>query len=212
MLVTQLKPEEEVLAKISGKRLFIFGCLGCKELYFPKEEVAKFVDGLKEEIMGRAILDYLCNREFVKAYIGEYSKEIEGAELVLVFSCGVGTQVVSALLEGKLVYTGCDTLYLNGFQGLSARNFNCDQCGQCYLNYTAGICPITNCPKGLLNGPCGGAKNGKCEVDPEADCAWVLIYKRLEKLGKLDTLTKILSPRDYSKNITEYLSQKEGVK
>ena len=212
MLITQLKPEEEVLPKISGKRLFIFGCLGCKELYFPKEEVGKFVDSLKEEITGRAILDYLCNREFVKAYIGEYSKEIEGAELVLVFSCGVGTQVVSALLEGKLVYTGCDTLYLNGFQGLSARNFNCDQCGQCYLNYTAGICPITNCPKGLLNGPCGGAKNGKCEVDPEADCAWVLIYKRLEKLGKLDTLTKILSPRDYSKNITEYLSQKEGVK
>ena len=212
MLVIQLKPEEEILAKISGKRLFIFECLGCKELYFPKEEVAKFVDGLKEEIMGRATLDYLCNREFVKAYIGEYSKEIGGAELVLVFSCGVGTQVVSALLESKLVYTGCDTLYLNGFQGLSARDFNCDQCGQCYLNYTAGICPITNCPKGLLNGPCGGAKNGKCEVDPEADCAWVLIYKRLEKLGKLDTLTRILAPRDYSKNITEYLSRKEEVK
>ena len=212
MLVIQLKPEEELLAKISGKRLFIFECLGCRELYFPKEEVAKFVDGLKEEITGRAILDYLCNREFVKAYVEEYSKEIEGAELVLVFSCGVGTQVVSALLESKLVYTGCDTLYLNGFQGLSARDFNCDQCGQCYLNYTAGICPITNCPKGLLNGPCGGAKNGKCEVDPEADCAWVLIYKRLEKLGKLDTLTRILAPRDYSKNITEYLSRKEEVK
>lgn len=212
MLVIQLKPEEEVLAKISGKRLFIFECLGCKELYFPKEEVTKFVDGLKEEITGRAILDYLCNREFVKAYIGEYSKEIGGAELVLVFSCGVGTQVVSALLESKLVYTGCDTLYLNGFQGLSARDFDCDQCGQCYLNYTAGICPITNCPKGLLNGPCGGAKDGKCEVDPEADCAWVLIYKRLEKLGKLDTLTRILAPRDYSKNITEYLSRKEEVK
>ncbi len=209
MLVIQLKPEEEVLAKISGKRLFIFECLGCKELYFPKEEVAKFVDGLKEEITGRAILDYLCNREFAKAYIGEYSKEIEGAELVLIFSCGVGTQVVAALLENKLVYTGCDALYLNGFQGLSARDFNCDQCGQCYLNYTAGICPITNCPKELLNGPCGGAKDGKCEVDPEADCAWVLIYERLEKLGKLDTLTRILPPRDYSKNVTEYLSREE---
>jgi len=209
MLVIQLKPEEEILAKISGKRLFIFECLGCKEFYFPKEEVAKFVDGLEEEIMGRATLDYLCNREFAKAYIGEYSKEIGASELVLVFSCGVGTQVVSALLESKPVYTGCETLYLNGFQGLSAQDFDCAQCGQCNLNYTAGICPITNCPKGLLNGPCGGAKNGKCEVDPEADCAWVLIYKRLEKLGKLDTLTKFLPPRDYSKNITEYLSRKE---
>ncbi|MEA3485664.1 MAG: methylenetetrahydrofolate reductase C-terminal domain-containing protein [Candidatus Aerophobetes bacterium] len=203
MLVTQLKPEEEILSKISQKRLFIFECLGCQEVYFPREEVEKFIKGLKNEVIGRAVLDYLCNREFVREYIKGYSKQIERADAILVFSCGVGAQIVSSLLEDKVVYTGCDTLYLNGFQGLNIQEFNCNQCGQCYLNYTGGICPITNCAKSLLNGPCGGAKDGKCEVNPEADCAWELIYKRLKKLGKLDLLRKTLPPRDYNKIITE---------
>ncbi len=121
----------------------------------------------------------------------------------------MGTQVVSSLLENKIIYTGCDTLYLNGFQGLTSQEFDCNQCGQCYLNYTGGICPLTNCAKSLLNGPCGGAKDGKCEVNPETDCAWILIYKRLEKIGKLNMLKKNSLLRDYSKTITESLSREE---
>ncbi|MEA3485497.1 MAG: methylenetetrahydrofolate reductase C-terminal domain-containing protein [Candidatus Aerophobetes bacterium] len=209
MLITQIKPEEEILPKISLKKLFILECPGCEEVYSPAEDVERFINRLKEEIIGRVSLDYLCNREFVKEYLRCYSKEIERAEAVLVFSCGVGVQIISSLLEDKPVYTACDTLYLNGFQGLSVQDFNCDQCGECYLNYTGGICPITNCPKGLLNGPCGGAKDGKCEVDPEADCVWILIYKRLKKSGKLDILKKILSPRNYQRIITESLSREE---
>ncbi len=209
MLAVQIKPEEEILPKISGKKLFIFVCLGCQEVYFPREDVERFIDNLREEIVGKALLDYLCNREFVGEYVKGYSKQIERANVILVFSCGVGVQVVSSLLEDRVVYTGCDTLYLNGFQGLTSQEFNCNQCGECYLNYTGGICPITNCPKSLLDGACGGAKNGKCEVDPEADCAWILIYKKLEKIGKLDILKKILSPRDHSKIITESLSREE---
>ena len=209
MLVTQIKPKEEILPKISSKKIFIIECLGCQEVYYPKEDAKKFINELKEEIIGRASLDYLCNREFVKEYLGYYSKKIEKAEVILIFSCGVGVQVVSSLLEDKPVYAACDTLYLNGFQGLTVQDFNCNQCGECYLNYTGGICPITNCPKGLLNGPCGGAKNGKCEVNPEADCAWILVYKRLKRLGRLDVLRKILSPRNYQRIITESLSREE---
>lgn len=114
-------------------------------------------------------------------------------------------------MEDKAVLTACDTLYLNGFQGLAVQDFNCNQCGECYLNYTGGICPVTNCSKGLLNGPCGGAKDEKCEINSEADCAWILIYKRLKKLGKLDILKRILPARDYHKIITESLAR-EGVK
>jgi len=207
MLVTQLKPEEEILAKVSQKKLFIFECLGCQEVYFPKKDVKRFIGNLRKETVGRATLDYLCNREFVREYIRAYSKEIEEAKVVLILSCGVGIQVGSSLLEDKVVYTGCDTLYLKGFQGLAVQDFDCNQCGQCYLNYTGGICPLTNCAKGLLNGSCGGAKDGKCEVNPEADCAWELIYKRLKKLEKLYLLREILSLRDYNKIVVDSLSR-----
>ena len=212
MLVTQIKPEEEILPKISKKRIFIFECLGCNEVYFPKKKAENFIDKLKEktEIVGKLSCDYLCNREFVGEYIKGYYQEIKRAEIILVFSCGVGTQVLSSLLEDKIVYTACDTLYLNGFPGLTVQNFNCNLCGECYLNYTGGICPLTNCPKGLLNGPCGGAKNGKCEVNPEADCAWELIYKRLKKQGRLNLLKRVLPPRNYQK-IIEESSSREGV-
>lgn len=203
MLAVQLKPEDEILPRISRKKLFIFECSGCQEVCFPRKDVEGFIGNVRGQVIERAILDYLCNRDFVREYIKAYSKKIEESEAVLVFSCGVGVQVVSSLLENKVVYTGCDTLYLNGFQGLTVREFDCKQCGQCYLNDTGGICPLTNCPKGLLNGACGGAKDGKCEVNPEADCAWELIYNRLKKLGKLDLLRKTLPPRDYSRIIAE---------
>lgn len=198
MLVVQIKPEEEILPKISSRRLFIFECLGCQEVYFPTEDVEKFIDNLKEEIVGKASLDYLCNREFVKEYIEGYSKQIKKAQILLVFSCGVGAQIVSSLLEDKIVYTCCDTLYLNGFQGLTVQEFNCDQCGECYLNYTGGICPIAQCPKHLLNGPCGGSQNGKCEVDPDIPCVWQQIVDRLAKLGQLDKLEELVTPKDWS--------------
>lgn len=198
MLVVQIKPEEEILPKISSRRLFIFECLGCQEVYFPTEDVEKFIDNLKEEIVGKASLDYLCNREFVKEYIEGYSKQIKKAQILLVFSCGVGAQIVSSLLEDKIVYTCCDTLYLNGFQGLTVQEFNCDQCGECYLNYTGGICPIARCPKHLLNGPCGGSQNGKCEVDPDIPCVWQQIVDRLAKLRRLDKLEELVTPQNWS--------------
>jgi len=198
MLVVQIKPEEEILPKISSKRPFIFECLGCQEVYFPTEEVEKFIDNLKEEIVGKASLDYLCNREFVKEYIEGYSKQIKKAQIILVFSCGVGVQIVSSLLEDKIVYTCCDTLYLNGFQGLTVQEFNCDQCGECHLNYTGGICPIAQCPKHMLNGPCGGSQGGKCEVDPDVPCAWQQIVDRLAKLRRLDKLEELVTPQNWS--------------
>ena len=209
MLAVQIKPEEEILPRISSKKLFIFQCPGCQEVYFPREDAEALIGSLSNQITGKAVLDYLCNRDFVREYIKEYSQQIDKAQAILVFSCGVGTQVVSSLLEDKAVYTCCDTLYLNGFQGLATLKFNCDQCGECYLNYTGGICPLTNCPKSLLNGPCGGAREGRCEVNPDADCAWVLIHDRLKRMGKLDLLKKVMLPRDYSKIITESLSREK---
>jgi electron transport complex protein RnfC len=198
MLAVRIKPEEEVLPLISEKRLFVFECLGCSEVYYPTENAAKFINNSKEQIVGRASLDYLCNREFVSEYVKAYANEIEKAQVILVFSCGVGAQVVSSLLEDRIVYIGCDTLYLNGFQGLTARESNCDQCGECYLNYTGGLCPVALCPKHLLNGPCGGSQGGRCEVDPDILCVWQQIVDRLDKLGRLDTLERFGTPKNWT--------------
>ncbi|OGS43901.1 MAG: hypothetical protein A2539_04885 [Elusimicrobia bacterium RIFOXYD2_FULL_34_15] len=198
MLITQIKPKDEIISKLS-KSIFIFKCIGCKEVLFPENEVDKFISESlgQNSITGTVKIDYLCNPEFSQAYINNHKPEIEKAGTVLVFSCGVGVQVLSSLLENKKVLTGCDTIYINGFQGLTAQNYNCAQCGSCFLNDTAGICPITACSKGLLNGSCGGAKNGKCEVSKDFDCGWENIYNRLKKLNKKSK--QKIEIRDYSK-------------
>ena len=203
MLITKLKDEKEII-QYFNKKTFVFTCFGCKEVFFPEEEINSFLKDKQAKICECARLDYLCREEFSKIYIEEYRKKIEESEVILVFSCGVGVQVISNLLPGKIVVPGCDTCYLNGFQGLSVEDYDCRQCGECYLNYTGGICPLTSCAKGLLNGPCGGAKDGKCEVNPEQDCGWELIYKRLKAIGKENILkeSKVLI-RNYEKIIKE---------
>ena len=132
--------------------------------------------------------DYICNPENMELRLKGHMSEIEAADAVLVFSCGVGVQTIAGYLEEKKVCAACDTYPLPGFQGVTPLEYKCDQCGECYLNLTGGICPITACSKSLVNGQCGGSKNGMCEVDPEMECGWERIYRRLEKIGRLDAL------------------------
>ncbi len=181
MLITKLKNKEELNSSLE-KKPFVIKCFGCKEVYFPEDEIGELIVENESKIAGVVRLDYLCREEFSKLYLAKYGSKIKDAGSVIVFSCGVGVQVIAKLCPEKEVFAGCDTYYLDGFQGLSVQNANCEQCGQCYLNYTGGICPITACSKSLLNGQCGGARKGKCEVSPEMDCGWELIYKRLNGL------------------------------
>lgn len=202
MLITQLKPEKELTEIFSKAPVFIFRCHGCKEVYFPVEQVEKFL-GSSEisslHITGDVTVDYICNREFASRYTEKYQSEIKNSRAVVVFSCGVGVQTIADVLAetGIKNFAGCDTFYINGFQGMTARQFNCNLCGECYLNFTGGICPLTSCSKSLLNGPCGGAKDGKCEVSKGMDCGWEKIYNKLVKSGKIDTETVRI--RNYSK-------------
>ncbi|HXK44517.1 MAG TPA: methylenetetrahydrofolate reductase C-terminal domain-containing protein [bacterium] len=189
MLITKLKPLNEI-ENYFEKKVFVFKCFGCKEVYFPELEINNFIEETKIGILSIGEVDYLCNVDFSKVYIEKNADVIQDSDAVVVFSCGVGVQVVSKLLENEIVVPGCDTCYLNGFQGLTVLECDCNQCGECYLNYTGGICPITSCAKNLLNGPCGGAKNGKCEVNPEVDCGWIAIYERLRTIDKEQILVE----------------------
>ena len=195
MLITEMKSRETLDALVSGK-VFVINCHGCKETRFPEAEAAEYQKTL--DVTGILTTDYICNADNMKLRLAQYAEQIEAADMVLVFSCGVGVQTVASLLETKKVCAACDTYALPGYQGVTPLEHDCDQCGQCYLNLTGGICPLTACSKSLINGQCGGAKKGKCEVDPNMDCGWERIYQRLKKIGRLDVLKCPVQLRNYA--------------
>ena len=199
MLITELKAKEVIESLASGK-VFIINCHGCREIRFPEKEADELQKELVEagKVTGILTTDYICNAENLKLRLEKHAAAIEAAEAVLVFSCGVGVQTVSDYLEGKRVYACCDTYALPGFQGVTPLEHDCKQCGQCYLNLTGGICPITACSKSLINGQCGGAKKGKCEVDPNMECGWERIYQKLKAIGRLDAMKCPVQIRNYA--------------
>ena len=189
MLITELKNKDVIKSLLNGK-VFMLICHGCKETHFPEKEADELLNELTNEgiVTGSLTTDYICNADNLKLRLQKHAAAIEAADMILVLSCGVGVQTVSDLYPTKRVCAACDTYALPGFQGVTPLEYDCKQCGECYLNLTGGICPITACSKSLLNGQCGGAKNGKCEVDPNMECGWERIQKRLAQVGRLDVL------------------------
>jgi hypothetical protein len=136
----------------------------------------------------------------VKLELAKNRKTVESSDSILVLACGLGIQSVKENLRSdKPIHVGCDTLFMGAIDAGGQFLERCSACGDCVLETTASICPITRCPKSLLNGPCGGQDKGKCEVDKDRDCAWILIYKELKKQGKVGLLKNIKSPKDHSK-------------
>ena len=199
MLITELKAKETILSLIRGK-VFIINCHGCKEIHFPEKEAEELQKELEAggNVTGIFTTDYICNAENLAIRLNKYAAQIEEAETILVFSCGVGVQTVADHFANKRVCAACDTYALPGFQGVTPLEYDCKQCGECYLNLTGGICPLTACSKSLVNGQCGGAKDGKCEVDPNMECGWERIHKRLAQIGRLDALKCPVQVRNYA--------------
>ena len=199
----KLKETDELVSLLAGKdNLFVIACNKCfKEFETIDEpdcgEFEKIAAEQGKTITGSAKFDFLCN----KMHTGKKLQDLipEGTENVVVISCGLGIQTV-ADLAGKPVIAASNSLNYRGHHGMALTKKSCDACAQCYLNITGGICPIVDCSKSLVNGQCGGAKNGKCEVDGKKDCAWENIYRRLEKQGRLEEfLHQPVQLRDYSK-------------
>ena len=199
MLITELKAKEAILSAISGK-VFVLNCHGCREIRFPEHEADAFQAELTAAgvVTGIFTTEYICNDENLAVILKPHAAAIEAADTILVFSCGVGVQTVAAMYPGKRVCAACDTYALPGYQGVTPLEVDCKQCGECFLNLTGGICPLTACSKSLVNGQCGGAKNGKCEVDPNMECGWERIYQKLKKLGRLDAMKCPVQIRNYA--------------
>ena len=199
----KLKDREELTSLLADKdNLFLIACNKCfKEFETVEEpeceELSELAREMGKTVTGSARVDFLCNKVQTEKKLQDMIPE--GTEHILVASCGLGIQTV-ADLTGKKVYAASNSLNYRGYHGMALTERKCDACAQCYLNITGGICPIVDCSKSLVNGQCGGAKDGKCEVDSSKDCAWEKIYRRLEKQGRLEEfLNQPVQLRDYSK-------------
>ena len=182
--------------------LFVIACNKCfKEFETTVEtDCEEFVAIAKAQgktVTGTAKLDFVCNKTQTAKALADLIPE--GTEAVAVVSCGLGIQTVADLVKLPVI-AACNSLNYTGHHGMALTKKACDACAQCYLNITGGICPIVDCSKSLINGQCGGAKNGKCEVSPDKDCAWEKIQQRLAAQGRIGELTaQSVQVRDWSK-------------
>jgi len=198
-----LKTAQELKTLLEGKdNVFVVACNKCYKAFdtMNEPELAEFVkltEELGKTVVGTAKADFLCNE--TKAKKGLPNMIPENAEHVVVIACGLGVQTVAAIADIP-VYTATNSINYTGHHGMALTKKTCDACAQCYLNITGGICPVVDCSKSLLNGQCGGAKDGKCEVCADKDCAWEKIQQRLAAQGRLEELkAQPVQLRDYSK-------------
>ncbi|MBR2889851.1 MAG: methylenetetrahydrofolate reductase C-terminal domain-containing protein [Oscillospiraceae bacterium] len=202
MIITQRKPMEDLFAMLEGvQKVALVGCGNCAAACQTGgenevREMKALLESKGIEVVGTLVPEECCHKMLVKKELKALRDS--GAQAILGMACGDGVQTVADNAEVP-VYPANDTLFLGQIERVGIFHEYCRMCGDCVLGETGGICPVTRCAKGLVNGPCGGQKNGKCEVDPENDCAWILIYKRLEKLGQLHKLTGPVPDRDHDR-------------
>ena len=208
MIITEQKPLEEILKSLQDyNKVFLVGCGECSTTCKTGGEKELLQIKAALETSGKVVTGWVipkapCVAAQVKVEFAKNRKAMMEAQAVLAFSCGLGAQSIkdNNRLE-QVVIPGCNTVCMGVVDAQGNFFEKCSACGDCVLGITGGVCPVTLCPKGLLNGPCGGVNKGKCEVDKERDCAWVLIYKDLEKRNKLEEFKKIQAPKDYKKAI-----------
>jgi len=212
MMGQEKKPIEEVLDSLDGKKkIAVIGCGGCSTVFHTGgiEEVNEMAEtltkqGKKVTPIGLPFAVFACYKPFSSMFVEKFKKDLKDCDAVLMMSCGDGLQTVREILDEELgvekpIYPATNAMGVSG-GGPDKFIEKCQGCGDCVVGKTAGICPLTECPKGLLNGPCGGTRqDGKCEVDPEKDCAWYLIYNRLKNIGELDKINNFVESHDWSK-------------
>ena len=201
MIITRKKPIEELLAMLEGvEKVAIVGCNNCaaacqtggeKEI----QEMKTILEAHGMEVVATVLPNECCHKMLVK----KDTKVLRdcGAEAIVGMACGDGVQTVADNISLP-IYPANNTLFLGQVERVGIFHEYCRMCGDCVLGSTGGICPVTRCAKGLTNGPCGGQKKGKCEVNPENDCAWIAIYKRLEATGQLHKLDQPRPDKGYA--------------
>ncbi|MGQ9759824.1 MAG: methylenetetrahydrofolate reductase C-terminal domain-containing protein [Candidatus Methanomethylicaceae archaeon] len=186
MIITKSKPREELMRLVEGRKgVFIVGCGTCATVCQTggEEEVEDLAKTLGDKVSGKVVVETPCDLRVLRRDLGQYSAPIKSADSIIALCCGSGAQAI-AEFTGKIVIPGLDTLFAGETERIGKFYERCRACGDCLLYETGGICPLVRCAKALLNGPCGGMADGKCEAGGHVrECAWVLIYRRLKELG-----------------------------
>lgn len=202
MIVAKPKPFEEVVNMLGDfSRVLVAGCGTCVAVCLAGGEKEAGILASQLQLVFRdrdfkslaATVERQCDREFLTLL----RDQVAQADAVVSLACGAGIQFIAEMYPDKPVFPGVDTSFIGVNEGAGIWGERCKACNQCYLGLTGGICPVTMCAKSLLNGPCGGPSNGKCETSPDRDCAWVKIVERLKSQSRLDILAKITPPRDF---------------
>ncbi len=204
MIVAEQKPLSELKTLIdSAEKVLVVGCGTCVTVCFAggSREAAITAASLrmssKLDGNGRQVTDVTVQRQCEWEYLDQIAEQVEGADIVLSLGCGIGVQAIAEHFPQSWVVPGLNTSFLGlpTEQGVWAER--CAACGDCVLGLTGGICPIARCSKSLLNGPCGGSEAGHCEINPEIECAWQLIYDRLSSKDKLHVLLDLQPPKNW---------------
>ena len=204
MIVAEQKQIDEIIGSLKDfNKIVIASCGTCVTVCMSGgEKEALAVQGMiqadaAEE--GREISVSVVNlkRQCDNEFIDDLEEELLDGDVILSMACGVGVQFLAEKYRDKVVLPGLNTKFYGAAKELGYWTELCAGCGDCLLEKTGGVCPIARCSKSILNGPCGGSQEGKCEIDSNIDCAWQLIYDKLQALGRLDRLVEIYKPRDW---------------
>ena len=197
MIVTTQKPLEEVMKMLeSYSNIMIVGCGTCATTVQTggEPQVREMADKLRGKwFVDTVVVEAPCDERIARKDWRKIQSQGRGMNIdaLLCLMCGAGVQTLAEVAEVPCI-PGLNTHFLGKVERIGLYYERCRACGNCHLGETAGICPVSRCPKGLMNGPCGGVLDGKCEVGGYVrDCAWFLIWKRLKKFGRMDLFRKI---------------------
>lgn len=205
MIVTRKREFKDLIDNIKGyNSFFLIGCSECASLCGTggEPELEELKEALQNE--GKTVTGVFraktgCQVLGTKVELKPFRDLLEKTDVIIAMSCGAGTQAAVEIFPDKPVYQSNESLFLGNMTRYQMFDERCSLCGECILDETGGICPVTTCPKGILNGPCGGTNDGCCEISPDIKCAWVCIYERLNKIGRLDDMKKTIEAKDWSK-------------
>ena len=209
MIVGERKPIETIQQMLEPyENILVVGCGMCVAVCMAGGE--KEVQVLAEQLRMKAKADnrkvkideVTLTRQCDKEYLDQIEKYVGDYDAILSTACGAGVQFLSERYDTKIVYPGLNTRFIGVAEGAGVWTERCRACANCVLDQTGGVCPITICPKSLVNGPCGGTDHGKCEVDSDKDCAWTLIYNRLKGTGRLDLFKDIQPAKNFQASTT----------
>ncbi len=205
MIVAERKSIPEMMEILAGhKNVLVLGCGTCVTVCLAggEREVGIVASALRMAARLRGvdlnIEEQTIERQCDNVFIEKAADAIGRNDAVLSLGCGAGVQAIAERYANKAVYAGLDTQFIGILEERGVWTEKCSACGACVLADYGGICPITRCAKRLLNGPCGGSTELRCEARADCQCAWQLIYNRLKAIGQLDRLNRIVAPKNWS--------------